>query len=288
MAQSAAEYVATRRIGDATVTLVNDGVFDAIPLIPWMDAPADEVRRAVPDADDTGNIGRSGMIVAHVQVGSASVLIDPGVGELDPTSWLATELKLRPTPGVQAGLAAAGIQPEQITHVLITHAHGDHFTGATVLRDGQRMPRYPRARYVIGRADWESNPERADPASEVSTHLGTLERLGLLDLAEGDYAVAQGVTMIAAPGESPGHSIVRVESAGERFYSLGDLFHHTCEAEHLEWVMTERDTPAMIASRRRLVAEAVPSRAILVFTHNVFPGWGRIVAGDAGYRWVPT
>ncbi len=288
MVQSAAEYVATRRIGDATVTLVNDGVFDAIPLVPWMDAPADEVRRAVPDADAAGCIGGSGMIVAHVQIGNASVLIDPGVGELDPTSWLASDLKLRPTPGVQAGLAAAGIQPEQITHVLITHAHGDHYTGATVLRAGRRVPRYPHARYVIGRADWDGNPARDDPASDLSTHLGTLERLGLLDLAQGDDEVVPGVTMIAAPGESPGHSIVRVESAGERFYSLGDLFHHTCEAEHLEWVMTERDTPAMIASRRRLVAEAVPSWAILVFTHNVFPGWGRIVASGAGYRWVPA
>ncbi len=156
--QATEEYIATRRIGDATVTLINDGIFDAIPLIPWMDAPAAEVRRAVPEADASGAIGQSGMIVAHVQIGSALVLIDPGVGDLESGSWLVTELKLRRTRGVQAGLAASGIRPEQITHVLITHAHDDHFMGATVPRDGQHIPRYPRARYVIGRADWVGNP----------------------------------------------------------------------------------------------------------------------------------
>lgn len=283
--QPAEEYIATRRIGEATVTLINDGVFDTIPLIPWLDVPADEVRQAVPDADASGCVGGSGMIVAHVQIGAASVLIDPGIGEFDPASWLATELGLHPTAGVPAGLVAAGIEPDAITHVIITHAHGDHYTGATVVRDGERVPRYPRARYVIGRADWDGNAEREDPASDVSIHLGTLERLGLLDLAEGDYEVVPGVTVIPAPGESRGHSIVRVQSGGERFYFLGDLYHHTCEAEHLEWVMSERDTAAMIASRRRLVSEAVPSGAILAFTHNVFPGWGRIVADGTAYRW---
>jgi len=57
--QATEEYIATRRIGDATVTLINDGIFDAIPLIPWMDAPAAEVRRAVPEADASGAIGQS-------------------------------------------------------------------------------------------------------------------------------------------------------------------------------------------------------------------------------------
>ncbi len=279
------DYVATRRIGDATVTLINDGIFDAIPLIPWMDAPAAAVRRAVPEADASGAIGQSGMIVAHVRIGHASILIDPGVGDLDPSSWLVTDLKLRRTPGVQAGLAAVGSAPEQITHVLMTHAHDDHFLGATVRRDGQHIPRYPQARYVIGRVEWDGNPAREDPDSEVALRLGALDRLGLLDVVDGEDEIVPGVTMLSAPGESPGHAIVHVESAGDHFYYLGDLFHHTCEVAHLDWVMTHRDTPAMIASRRRLIAAAVPHGAMLVFTHHIFPGWGRIVATDGGYRW---
>jgi len=186
---------------------------------------------------------------------------------------------------VQAGLAASGIEPEQITHMLMTHAHDDHFLGATVRRDGQHIPRYPQARYVIGRAAWDGNPAREDPTSEVALRLGALDRLGLLAVVDGEDEIVPGVTMIPAPGESPGHSIVHVASAGDHFYYLGDLFHHTCEVAHLDWVMTHRNTPAMIASRRRLIADAVPRAATLVFTHHVFPGWGRIVATNGGYRW---
>lgn len=284
-AQDTEGYIAARRIGDATVTLINDGIFGAIPLIPWMQAPTDQVRRAVPEADASGAIGGCGLIAAHIQIGDASILIDPGAGEVDADARLVTLFKLRPTPGVEAALAAIGIAPMQITHVLLTHAHGDHVTGTTVVRDGQRIPRYPRARYLIGRTDWEGNPVRDDPASEVALHLGALDRLGLLDLIDGDTEVVPGVTMIAAPGESPGHTIVHVMSAGAHFYYLGDLFHHACEVAHPEWVMVGRDKAAMVASRQRLSADAVSTDAILTCTHNIFPGWGRIVRADTGYRW---
>ncbi len=276
------EYIAARRIGDATVTLINDGVFGAIPLVPWMQVPADEVRREMPEADAVGGCG---LIAAFVHIGDAAILIDPGAGEVAADARLVTAFRLRPTPGVRAGLAAIGVAPTQITQVLLTHAHGDHITGTTVVRDGQRVPRYPRARYLLGRADWEGNPARDAPTSEVAPHLAALDRLGLLDLVDGDAEVAPGVTMIAAPGESPGHAIVRVVSAGARFSYLGDLFHHPCEVAHPDWVLVGRDKAAMIASRQRLIADAVRTDAILACTHNVFPGWGRIARVDAGYRW---
>jgi len=64
------------------------------------------------------------------------------------------------------------------------------------------------------------------------------------------------------------------------------VFHHTCQVAHPDWVMTYRDRPAMLASRQRLLADVVPHGASLVFTHHIFPGWGRIVPTDAGYRWA--
>ncbi len=278
-------YITARRIGDATVTLINDGVLGAIPLIPWMQAPPDEVRREAPEADVNGMLISSGLISAFVQSGEASILIDPGAGEVDADARLVTTFKFRPTPGVQAGLAAIGVLPTQITHVLLTHAHGDHVTGTTAARGGWRFPRYPRARYIINRADWSGNAAGDATTSEAGIHLEALDRRGLLDLIDGDTEVAPGVTMIAAPGESPGHSIVHVASAGVHFSYLGDLFHHPCEVSHPDWVMVGRDKKAMIASRQRLIADAVSTGATLVATHNVFPGWGRIIRVGTGTRW---
>jgi glyoxylase-like metal-dependent hydrolase (beta-lactamase superfamily II) len=172
-----------------------------------------------------------------------------------------------------------------VTHVVLTHAHGDHIAGATVIRDGQRVPRYPRARYLLRRPDWDGNPARQDAASLVAVHLGTLDRLGQLDLFDGQTEVAPGVDVLPAPGDSPGHSIVRLSSGSERFYATGDLFHHACEVEHVDWVSPGREPASSRASRERFIAEAAPAGATVVFSHEPFPPWGRIVSPAGGPRW---
>lgn len=274
------EYVGSRRIGEATVTVIRDGTF---PWAPRMQAPEAEWRRAMPEANAAGEL-MIDMNVVHIRTGDASILVDLGFQE-DAAGHMP---RLRRTPGVLAGLASIGVAPEDVTHVLVTHAHGDHFEAATIRRDGELTARFPRARYLIGRADWADNPARERPDAPLAIHLGTIERLGLLDLVDGDREIVPGVTMMDTPGESPGHMIVRVQSAGGSFYALGDLFHHVCEVEHLDWVPAGRDQAATLASRRRLLTEAVPSRAILVFSHHDFPAWGRIEAAGAGYQWQPV
>lgn len=276
---SSSAYVDSRRIGDATVTVICAGAFAWAPEI---QAPEAEWRRAMPEANAAGEL-LIDVNVVHIAIGDASVLVDLGFED-----WPDRHLELpqlRRSPGVLAGLASIGLRPERITHALITHAHGDHFEGATAERDGQAVARFPHARYFVGRAEWEGNPARARPDSPQARHLGAIERLGRLELVDGDQEIVPGIAMLHAPGESPGHAVVRLRSAGQSFYYLGDLFHHACEVEHLGWVPKGRDPAVTRAARERLLAEAVPSRATLVFTHHDFPGWGRIVASGAGHRW---
>ena len=270
-------YVSSRRFGEATVTLISEGTF------PWqlaIEAPEDEWRQAMPDADADGAV-MLGVTAVHMRLGNASVLIDPGIGEGSELAFSG----LQRTPGLLPGLASIGIQPESITHVLITHAHDDHYMGLTTERDGERVAIFPRARHLIGRRDWEGNPERSDSASPLVPHLGTIERLGLLDMVDGDHEVVPGIRIIAAPGETLGHSVICLRSGGASFYDLGDLFHHACEVAHFDWTSPRRDKTAMRASRERILVEAVSDNATLFFSHERFPGWGRAVVTGDGYRW---
>lgn len=135
-------YVSSRRFGDATVTLISEGTF------PWrlaIEAPENEWRQAMPDADADGAVPL-GVTAVHLRLGDASVLIDPGLGEGSETVFPG----LQRTPGLLAGLESIGVQPEAITHVLITHAHDDHYMGLTTERDGQRVAIFPNARHLIG------------------------------------------------------------------------------------------------------------------------------------------
>ena len=287
MSTRLADYVDQRRIGEATVTVISEGSLVWAPHFP---VPEAEWRAAMPEANEAGEV-QLGLNLVHLRLGDASIMVDPGCD--DPgSSWhegFAKRFKgVSRTPGLGRALEGIGVLAQDITHVLITHGHGDHFAGVTVEEGDALIARFPNARHFIGRGDWEGNPNRERPGSEMALSLGTIDRLGLLEAVEGEREIVPGVTMIPAPGESPGHTIVRVRSGNDSFYYVGDLFHHACEVSHPDWISPGRDQAAMRASRDRLFAEAGPVHATLVFAHERFPGWGHFVTVDGGYRWELT
>lgn len=282
--QELTEYISTRRIGDAAITVISEGTLEWAPK---MGAPEAQVRRAIPELSKAGKL-TLGLNVAHVALGNASILIDPGCD--DPTSaWQERFAAKWPgsqrSSGLRAALARIGVDPSAVTHVLITHAHADHFAGVTAERGARDVVRFPRAGHFIGRKDWLENPARDDPSSELAVRLGAVQKTGLLEVVDEDREIAPGATMVSSPGETPGHCVVRIRSAGQSFYYVGDLIHHPCEVEHPDWMPVNRDPTANRASRSRVFAEAAESGATVVFSHDRFPAWGRIVASDGAFRW---
>jgi glyoxylase-like metal-dependent hydrolase (beta-lactamase superfamily II) len=216
-------------------------------------------------------------------------VVDPGMDDPD-SRWQRDRARVWPnwpvtrSPGLAAAMADLTIEPEDVTHVLITHPHVDHYPGVTVERGDDLVARFPNARHFIGRADWEGNPSRKDPDSDL-VRLELVDRMGLLDLVDTEREIVPGVTMHAAPGESPGHCIVRVESAEETFYALGDLVHLAVEVEQPTWGPPHVDLNAMTTSRRRWFPQIAAEAALVVSAHEPFPPWGRIVADGIGFRW---
>jgi glyoxylase-like metal-dependent hydrolase (beta-lactamase superfamily II) len=281
-------YVSSRRVGEAVVTVVSDGELLWAPRFPVTEA---EWRRAMPDADDAGR-SWFGLNVVLIALGDARVVVDPALD--DPGTAFEHEiartfpppgLAFSRSPGLGAALHELGWDPASVTHVAITHAHDDHYGGVAIERDGELAVRFPNARHLIGRADWESNPKRVLTGSELDRRLGAVERLGLLEMVDGERDIVAGITLVPSPGETPGHLAVRVHSAGETCYVLGDLMHHACELEHPDWAPPGRDLDALRLSRKRLCAAVAREQALAISAHERFPGWGRIVGSDGGYRW---
>lgn len=281
---TATTYIDSRTVGDAEITVISDGELLWEHGYP---APEAEWRAALPDADERGRIW-IGLNVMLVRLGDALILIDPGCD--DPDSAWQRELSniwpdwpTRRTPGFAAGLAAVGVSPADITHVLITHPHGDHYAGVLYESEDGLAIRFPNARHIMGRADWEGNPNRGKPGAMLN-RLEVIDRAGMLELVDSETEVAPGVTMIPAPGESPGHCLVRIDAGGESVVVLGDLIHHGTEVEHPNWHPEHADAEALRVARQRFYPELANGQ-LLFFSHELFPGWGRIVAADSGYRW---
>ena len=280
-------YLQSRRIGDALVTIILDGTI-RVPVTWVLQAPEEQLRKAM-DIDSTGK-ARFDHLGIHISLHGASILIDAGMDEPD-SPWgrrNKEQMGMARTAGMVASLAQIGVPPEDITHVLLTHYHWDHTLGATIEKDdGIFVPRYPRARHLLNRADWAGTGTSLEVWSEEVARMNTLQRCGVLELIDGDYEVIPGIKILHAPGESPGHSIVRVESSGQAFYALADLVHHAVEFEHPNWTRGGSDKEQLQASRKKFLPEIAASHATVIFAHAYFPGWGRVVRTANGYRWNP-
>ncbi len=280
-----ASFIDTRRVGDATVTVVSEGELFWAPRFP---VPEPEWRRAMPEADADGRVWL-GLNVVIIRLENALIVVDPGMDDPEsdwqrerPQVW--PDWDVRRTPGLATALVELALAPEDVTHVVITHPHGDHYPGVVVTRDGNVVPRFPRARHFLGLADWDGNPDRSAPSSDLG-RLELIDRLGLLELVEREREIVPGVTILPTPGESPGHCIVRLESAGEVCYVLGDIVHHACEVEHSDWGPPHADPDALVDTRNRIFPTLAREGALFVTAHEPFPPWGRIVVAGDGYRW---
>jgi glyoxylase-like metal-dependent hydrolase (beta-lactamase superfamily II) len=121
-----------------------------------------------------------------------------------------------------------------ITHVLISHMHADHVAGATRVAGVRRVPSFPNARYYVMENEWRHALEPWNPLPDlIEAQMVSLSDAGVVTLVRDEQEVAPGVTLIPAPGESPGHAIVRLLTDDAVVYYLGDLFHHPAEFLHL-------------------------------------------------------
>ncbi len=299
MSATPSDYLSTRQFGNAEITLILEG---SGPFPVELNVPESVWRPAVPEADADGNVelGSGG---AYLRIDDASIVIDPGLDDPGTAAARVTEsvfVGWSFTPGFQAGLNELGVANDEVTHVVITHAHFDHCLGVVVDRDGELVPPYPNARYLLDQADWDlhftpdgkQRPLAPSPFAAVNQvmrdRLQFIMEAGLLDLVEGEREVVPGVTTVPTPGETPGHRAIRIESGGVVCWHLGDIAHYAVEFEHPDWLTpTRRDAAAMLASRQRVFPRIVADDALVTWSHARFPGWGRIVAAGDGYRWQP-
>jgi glyoxylase-like metal-dependent hydrolase (beta-lactamase superfamily II) len=221
----------------------------------------------------------------HIALPGRSVLVDACHPELLVHTGEAVA-DGPPAAGLLDQLAAIGVNPAGIDTLVITHPHFDHYCGAIAVGETPEDDRllFPNARHLVGRADWDGLQDALkSPASPVSRVFGLADRHGLVEAVEGQRDLGDGVSIVPTPGETPGHQAVRVESAGESLYMLGDLYHHLVEVERPEWGVHWADAAATAKSREALTTAALAEEALLVATH--IPGVGRLCRTPSGLRW---
>src|SRR3954452_6442221 len=183
-----------------------------------------------------------------------------------------------------AALAGLGVQPSDITDVVLTHLHFDHIGGCS---DGTTAT-FPQATYRCDTRDWQHFVVKGSDEymREEARAMAPKDRLGpvtgQLELHDGDQTLAPGVDLRSAPGHTPGSTIVVLSSGSERAMLLGDVVH--CPAEMLseDWEMLADVDPRAAATTREALARELEGTGTLLGAAH-FPGlrMGRLLStGD--------
>ena len=223
--------------------------------------------------------------VTVVDTGRAVVMFDAGTGG-----------QLSPQAGrMAANMAAAGLDPARITHVVFTHFHCDHITGLTT---AQNQAVFPNAEIVVPAAEWrfwtDASNEGPAPARQKPNFANTARRFGpyqgrIRQVQEGQEAVP-GIRAVSAFGHSPGHTSWHVSDGAAQLMVLGDITHRPelfARRPELQ-VMFDFDPVAAVETRKRMLDRVAADRIHVTGYHFPFPAHGFITKDGAGFRYVPA
>lgn len=195
------------------------------------------------------------------------ILIDTGYG--DPRGLMRASLK------------KAGITPDQVTDVLISHGHGDH-VGGLLLADG--TPAFPKATVRMAAAEWASLKETAASAKLVAAIAPQVQPF------EPGATLAPGVVSVDLNGHTPGHSGYRITSKGKSLLAIGDMAHsYIVSLAKPGWAMGfDRDKPLAANRRTAMLGQLADSGGLVFAPHFPYPGTGHIVRAGDGFTWKPA
>ncbi|MDT8913614.1 MBL fold metallo-hydrolase [Amycolatopsis sp. PS_44_ISF1] len=217
-----------------------------------------------------------------------TVLVDTGMGDGHPRPGSPPFDRWQ--GGLLDRLRAVGVTPGDVDVVVNTHLHVDHIGGNTVEADpGEWVPAFPNAQYLIARADdaffGPGNAHGAGTQDDgrlvYEDSVAPLHRAGQTVLWEDSYRIDENLTLEAAPGHTPGSSVLSLRSGPDRALFVGDLIQSpaqlvdpACNSAHCV------DPAAAQTSRRRLLDQAARDRAWIIPAH--FGGAGAFMTDPDG------
>ena len=270
-------------LGGATLSTVSDGHMQLPGGFLFDPMPQEELPPLLAEMGISPEVLTPECNLTLYQDGTNTVLFDAGAGpDFMPTTGTITD-----------SLATAGVAPEDVTHVVFTHAHPDHIWGVL---DDFDDPLFPNASHHIGRAEWDFwwNPETVNalPEARKVFAVGAKRRLEAIedavDFFDDGAELLPGITALETPGHTPGHMAFEVGTGPSRALILGDaIANHHIALRRPDWPNGPDQDRAMAAETRlRLLDKITTDDLTVIGFHMPNGGIGRIDRVADGYQFV--
>jgi glyoxylase-like metal-dependent hydrolase (beta-lactamase superfamily II) len=279
------------KVGDFEITALSDGVRRGkLTASPTRSASLEQFQDALAaDSLPRDEIGSVFHPLA-IRSGGRLILIDTGNG---PRSVQAG------TGQMLANFTAAGFDPKQVDTIIISHFHGDHIGGLVTL-DG--APAFPNAEIKVPFDEWnywldDVNMNKAAEGSNLRNGHNNVRRVfgaipgKNLTKFEDGKEVAPGITAMATPGHTPGHSSFVIASGSDKLLVQADVTSGIALVfvRNPDWFGGgDMDGPMAVATRRKLYDMLAAEKMRMTGYHLPFPALGRIEKSASGYSFTPV
>ena len=264
-------------LSDGFIWLDGGAMFGVVPRPLWE-------KRLPPDDSNRIPLGMRPLIV---RTGKTNLIIDAGCGD-KMDAKLAQIYKLDRRYHLDHALADAGLSADDIDIVVASHLHFDHVGGFTKIgKDGSLVPRFPKARYIAHRAEWEdaTHPHERNRASYLQENFVPLKDAGVLTLVDDGAEIIPGVRYRRSGGHTPNHQVVVIESGKRTAVFTADMYPTSVHIPD-PWVMGYDLYPMdTLAFKRAFAREAVEREYLLFFEHDPSMAAGYLREKD-GKRFV--
>ncbi len=268
---------AQAKIGDIEVTALSDGVLaTSLDVVLGVD-PAERERLSGLKSGDPLKIDVNAFLL---RLGGKWALIDAGSGNT-----------MGPTLGkLPENLRAHGVAPEQIGTIFLTHLHPDHSNG---LVDDEGRAIYPNAEVILHETEAAFWLDR-DPASGANERIQ--RNIAKAAITTGPYRkrmrtvgegeAVPGVSAVALPGHTPGHTGWLIQSGKDGLLIWGDMVHIASIqiARPDAGLVFDVDSQTAVASRRKIFDRVAADRLRVGGAHLDFPGFGYLSRKGTEYR----
>jgi glyoxylase-like metal-dependent hydrolase (beta-lactamase superfamily II) len=225
------------------------------------------------------------LIKAH----GKSFLVDTGCGDVG-TEKEQKIYGLHTHTQLEQKIAVCGLSPDAVDFVIFSHLHYDH-SGGGLKRDpdGRIRTRFPNARYIVNRIEWEdaNHPNERTTAAYIPPYIAAYRESGQVDVVEGTMELYSGITLRHTGGHTAGHQAVIIASDGKAIGYYADIFP---TATHLKtaWVAAVDTHPLDSLKVKKTILKACVDNSIcLAFDHDTNIKIGRVSEDNGRFSVAP-